>query len=990
MGQRIREFDWSGTPLGPLDSWPQSLRTCVRIMLTSRQPIWIGWGKELIKLYNDPYKAIVGGKHPWALGKPASVVWKEIWMDIGPMLDTVMEKDEGTYVESRLLIMERNGYPEETYYTFSYTPITGDEGGTAGMICFNSDDTGRIQGERQLRTLMQLGSRLTDPKSNQDVINRTLRVLKDNPQDFPFVEFRLVGEEAELFPDCQMAVTHRRPQVIEGMDKRVADMTVGAWEIPPNTGVILPVFHPVTREAYGYLVVGINPYRLPDEKYMGFFSLVSDQIAGSLADLNALAAERERSEALMEIDRAKTIFFSNISHEFRTPLTLLLGPIQDLLNDPEAKEVNRYRMGVAYRNVLRMQKLVNTLLDFSRIEAGRMDARYSRVDIVAFTRELVSSFRSAIEKAGMQLLLSSGPITGEVYVDVDQWEQIMLNLISNALKYTQEGSIAVYIEQVGDELQVRVSDTGVGIPEDQLGRIFDRFHRVESVHGRSQEGTGIGLAMVKELVRMHQGTISVRSQLGRGSTFIIAIPMGRKHLPADKIVEPTIVGLKYAESFVTEAMKWLPDSDDSVVDGGEWGIAEAKVVERVSGGEYVGEVAEEALVDIMTEGGTVLLADDNADMREYVQRLLSRQFVVITAMDGEDAYNKVLEYRPDLLLTDVMMPRLDGFGLLAKIRSHPEVRHMPVIILSARAGEEAKVEGLEAGADDYLIKPFTARELLARVDANIRIARSRSEHARMLEQEVRRQTAALKEMNNSLLRSNDDLQQFAHVASHDLKEPVRKIRTFSNRLLDEYGSMLPVQARLFLTKIEQATLRMVMMIDGVLAYSTLNGSEQAIETIDLNQIIGFVEADLELSIAERKAKIVYSALPELEGAPVLVYQLFYNLINNSLKFARSDTPSVIEVVANILHGPNGEPDGEIVELVIKDNGIGFDQEHTDRIFNTFTRLHARDKYEGTGLGLALCRKIVERHHGSISATGEKDKGATFIIQLPRRQDRKSI
>jgi light-regulated signal transduction histidine kinase (bacteriophytochrome) len=300
------------------------------------------------------------------------------------------------------------------------------------------------------------------------------------------------------------------------------------------------------------------------------------------------------------------------------------------------------------------------------------------------------------------------------------------------------------------------------------------------------------------------------------------------------------------------------------------------------------------------------------------------------------------------------------------------------------------VEGLEAGADDYLIKPFTARELLARVDANIRIARSRSEHARLLEQEVKRQTAALRDINLSLLQSNEDLQQFAHVASHDLKEPVRKIRTFSNRLLEEFGAILPPKARLFLSKIEQSTQRMVMMIDGVLAYSTLNGSEQMIEPIDLNAIIGYVEGDLELTIEEKKATILYEALPQLDGAPVLIYQLFYNLINNSLKFARSDAPPVIEVLANILHGPTEEQDGEIVELVIRDNGIGFGQEHADRIFNTFARLHTRDRYEGTGLGLALCRKIVERHRGSISAAGERGRGATFTIRLPLRQDRKSI
>ncbi|HXO73735.1 MAG TPA: GAF domain-containing sensor histidine kinase, partial [Puia sp.] len=514
MGQRIRDFDWSATPLGPVDTWPQSLRTCIRIMLTSRQPIWIGWGKQLIKFYNDPYQAIVGGKHPWALGQPASVVWKDIWREIGPMLHAVMEKDEGTYRESQLLIMERNGYPEETYYTFSYTPIPGDDGGTAGMICANSDDTEKIIGERQLRTLMQLGKRLTDLQTSQDVIDSTLQTLKDNPHDFPFVQFRMAGEEGSLAEECGLAARNRGPQIVENIGEKVGEMTNGAWEIPPHKGIILPVFQSGKLEAFGFLVIGLNPYRLPDEKYTGFFSLTADQITNSLSDLYALDAERKKAAALREIDRAKTTFFSNISHEFRTPLTLLLGPIEDVLNDPESKDINRYRMGVAYRNVLRMQKLVNTLLDFSRIEAGRTEGQYSRVDIYALTRDLASSFRSAVERAGMQLTVTSGTVTDDVYVDVDQWERIILNLVSNAFKYSQEGSIAVHVEQAGAEVLVRVSDTGVGIPEDQLDMIFDRFHRIESVQGRSQEGTGIGLAMVKELVRLHQGTITVTSTPG--------------------------------------------------------------------------------------------------------------------------------------------------------------------------------------------------------------------------------------------------------------------------------------------------------------------------------------------------------------------------------------------------------------------------------------------------------------------------------------------
>ena len=1033
LGQRIREYDWAATPLGPVESWPQSLRTCVRIMLASRQPIWIGWGVKLIKLYNDPYIAIVGGKHPWALGSPASAVWREIWHEIGPMLRTVMEKDEGTYVESQLLIMERNGYPEETYYTFSYTPIPGDDGGTAGMICANTDDTDRIISQRQLKTLTELGTRLTDSGSYAEAIDRTIRTLEGNAHDFPFVLFYTValggatlthstdlgsaegviediidlagraafvegslagnalaggGLLAETF---RQAMDTREMQVIDGLRKKMGALPRGAWEVSPDRAAILPMYRAGEKEPYGFLVLGINPYRLPDEKFLAFLSLVGDQVATSFADIHVHDVERHRVESLAELDRAKTTFFSNISHEFRTPLTLLLSPLEELLgenrwgdaqpggdgkpgeaamndrpgeagmDDRQYWETMRYRLGVAYRNALRMQKLVNTLLEFSRIEAGRLEGQFRRVDIAQLTADLASSFRSAIEKAGMQLRVGVRPIRGEVYVDVELWERIVLNLVSNAFKYSQQGTISVEVRQEGSEVQVSVTDDGVGIPPDQQERIFDRFHRIENSAGRSQEGTGIGLAIVRELVRLHQGTISVTSAVGVGSTFTVRIPIGTAHLPADRI----LVGVKgdrklsNAEAFVQEAMMWI------------------------------GEEEEKDLVFSPLKH-KVLLADDNADMREYVQRLLSRQFDVITAVDGEDAFAKMLEHRPDLLLSDAMMPRIDGFQLLKLVRQTKELQSTPVILLSARAGEEAKVEGLEAGADDYLVKPFAARELLARVEANIRIARDRSaamkEYAEKLEQAVRRRTQELRTLNHSLERSNEDLQQFAHVASHDLKEPVRKIRVFSGRLLDEYSDLLPAEAQVFLRKIRQATARMYTMIDGVLDYSVINGSEQPVAGVDLNEVIAQVETDLELVIRERNATIRRDVLPRLEGAPVLLYQLFYNLLNNSLKFAKTEDNPLVIIGSKLTEGSGKR----IAEVTITDNGIGFDAGHADRIFETFVRLNSKDRYEGTGLGLSLCKKIVERHHGTIAATGVLNGGATFVIRLPLTQTERHV
>ena len=961
MGQRIREYDWSGTSLGPIDQWPQSLRTCMRIMLTSRQPIWIGWGKELIKLYNDPYIAIVGGKHPRALGQPASVVWREIWFNIGPMLKQVMEKDEGTYSESELLIMERNGYPEETYYTFSYTPIPGDDGGTAGMICFNTDDTERIISERHLQTLTRLGKRLTDPRSNDDIIEKTLATLEENPYDFPFALFyKPEAIDTSPFP-LQATMETRQPQLIENLLDKIGAMPRGAWEIPPDKALILPIATSGTKDPYGFLVVGINPYRLVDEKYLAFFSLVADQMVTSFAGIHALEEERERSEALAEIDRTKTIFFSNISHEFRTPLTLILGPVEDVLNNPDSTRIDKYRMGIAHRNALRMQKLVNTLLEFSRIEAGRLEGRFRPMDICAFTRELASSFRSAIEKAGMQLYTPCDNNIEEVYVDVEMWEMIILNLVSNAFKYSKEGHIEVAVRQMGKEVRVTVTDTGVGIPEDQLEKIFNRFHRISNTQGRSQEGTGIGLAMVKELVKLHKGSITVSSKLGEGSTFTISLPLGKEHLPADRIVSAAqkTVAVRHADAFITEAMKWIPDEEHTI---------------------------HASVKSLPTVKYKVLLADDNADMRDYVSRLLSEYYHVITAVNGEDALEKIIQLKPDLLLSDVMMPKLDGFNLLKKIRSRPDIQNIPVILLSARAGEEARVEGLDTGADDYLVKPFSAKELLARVDGSIKLARSRIAQTEMLELEVKNRTLELSLLNISLQRSNEDLQQFAHVASHDLKEPVRKIRTFGSRLQDEYGELLPDRARLFLDKIHNATERMFSMIDGVLAYSMLNASGQPIEKIDLNETLKNIEFDLEIFIQQKKAIIKKGHLPTIEGAPVLIHQLFYNLLNNSLKFSQAGTPPIIYISGEI----TGTTDEPVAEIGFADNGIGFDQQHAMTIFDTFARLNSKDKYEGTGLGLSLCKKIVERHHGTITAMGTKNRGAVFTIKLPLIQNEKSI
>ena len=781
LAQLMRAFDWAGTPLGDPKTWPQSLKTAVGIMLASRQPIWIGWGPELIYLYNDPYKSIIGGKHPWALGKPTSVVWREIWQDIGPMLSQAMGGDAGTYVEAQLLIMERNGYPEETYYTFSYSPIPADDGTVGGIFCANTDDTQRVIGERQLALLRELAATTGDARSWQQACERSARALATDPRDLPFALIYLIepgGRSAILASTTgidrdhpavapvlsldqpgmwPLAAVHddHKPRVVSQLTSAFgAGFPSGAWQQGPDSAVVLPILASGETGRAGFLIAGLNPFRLFDDNYSGFMNLVAGQIAAAIANAEAYEQERRRAEALAEIDRAKTAFFSNVSHEFRTPLTLMLSPLEEVLAKPEGAVLpeNKALVSVAHRNGVRLLKLVNSLLDFSRIESGRAQASFEAVDLSRLTADVASAFESTMERAGLRLRLDCPPLAEPVYVDRDMWEKIVLNLLSNAFKFTFEGEIAVEVRPGADgrSAEVTVRDTGTGIAPEQLPRLFERFHRVEGARGRSIEGSGIGLALVQELVRLHGGGISVDSEQGKGSRFTITLPFGAEHLPSASVhsnAQPLPTAVR-AQAYLQEAAAWLDgrrDAPDSLAASGPQDI----------GGP---PIAHDGRHDL------VLLADDNRDMRQYVERLLVTAGYRVEAVgDGEAALRAARARPPALVLSDVMMPKLDGFGLLAAMRADDGLKTIPVILLSARAGEEAKVDGLRAGADDYLTKPFSARELMARIETNLHLARTRRQTARLLEEEA--QTLQLLNRVGTAVAAETDLETAVQVVT---------------------------------------------------------------------------------------------------------------------------------------------------------------------------------------------------------------------------------
>jgi PAS domain S-box-containing protein len=748
MGALIRATDWTRTPIGPIESWSATLRMMVSFLLANRFPLLLWWGPEYVSIYNDAYRPILGAKHPRAMGQPVRECWSEIWHVLKPLIDTPYSGGAATWMEDLELEINRHGFVEETHFTVAYSPVPDETAprGIGGVLATVHEITEKIIGERRVMTLRDLSARTPEAKSAEEACAVAAAVLEGHARDVPFALLYLIDSEScaaklagstgvgpeEPISPATIALDTGASAAVWPLEEvtRTGELVVvgdwalrfkavprGPWSDPPRVGVVVPIRSSKVDQFAGFLIAGVSARVRLDDLYCTFFKLIAAQIATSIANARAYEEERRRAEALAEIDRAKTTFFSNISHEFRTPLTLILGSLGELLGKPRDQLARDYHElgAIAQRNSLRLLKLVNTLLDFSRIEAGRAEACYERTDLAPLTAELVSNFQSICEKAGLSLDVDCPPLDAAVYVDRDMWEKIVLNLVSNAFKYTRTGGIRVALRRDGNQVVLAVSDTGIGISKDEIPHLFERFHRVEEAGGRTNEGTGIGLALVQELIKLHQGSIDVTSTIGRGTTFTVRLPLGTDKLPPAQIGSArtqTPISSR-AEAFVSEALRWLPDS------------TEGADVAPVPWPQNPGE-----------ERSRILVADDNADLRDYLRRVLTTRYDVTSVCDGKEALATATQVRPDLVLTDVMMPSLDGFALLKQMRADPSLQHIPVIVLSARAGEEAKIEGLRMGADDYVAKPFNARELLARVSSVLDRAQARRREAEKLHREV--------------------------------------------------------------------------------------------------------------------------------------------------------------------------------------------------------------------------------------------------------------
>jgi signal transduction histidine kinase/chemotaxis response regulator CheB len=733
------EIDWSQTPLESVMLWPDELKLTVRTAIDSPQAMAIWWGPDLIQLYNDRWRVFLGAKHPRALGRPARDTWPEVWNNvIGPIAKGVMTRGEAVGGEDFPLMIDRHGFVEEVFMTFSYSPIRDPKSRVLGVQITAWETTHNVVADRRARSLHGLAMALAGAATRNQACERAADALGNAVADLPFALIYLLdaeGRQATLagaagldggspaapyvisvsvlddsgWPMAAALAASRSGKqswfAVDGLEARFPGIAASAGARSAKRALVIALGTANRSRPLGVLILGLSPHRPEDDGHTTFIDQIVQHLSAGIGDALANELERERLDRLAEIDRTRTEFFSNVSHEFRTPLTLMLAPLDELVRQRRALPAKAAEsVEVASRNARRLLRLVNSLLDFSAIDVRGRPALVP-TDLGQLTTDITAAFRSAIESAGLVFHVYVDPTLPMVPVNAEMWEKIVSNLISNALKFTFTGGISVSLTTLRLHAELEVVDTGVGIPAAELPNIFKRFYRVRTSRARTAEGAGIGLAIVNDLVHRMGGQLSMRSRENSGTGFTIWIPLKSRletTEPGERDARAGVVAASLAE----EALRWIqPDGrpqDDDLV-----------------------ETATAAGPAPRPKNGRLLIADDNADVRDHLRRLLDTQWTVEVAADGAAALALARRQRPDLVLADVMMPGMDGFALLRAIRDDDALRDTPVILVTAYAGEEAAVEGLKAGADDYVAKPFSARELLARVEGQIQLSRTR-------------------------------------------------------------------------------------------------------------------------------------------------------------------------------------------------------------------------------------------------------------------------
>jgi signal transduction histidine kinase len=933
----------------------------VSICLNSNFPICLVWGPEAVQIYNDAYAFICGDKHPKGMGQSFKECWAEMWFSIGKLFDQACQ-GKAAYQDNSRVFLNRYGYLEEGFFTYSYSPIKDAQGKVEGIFHPVIETTVKMLSERRNRLLRDISTLCAKSKRIDDCFNHIFNYLEAHNLDLPFAlayRFGEQGETAHLIyssgieaakhPAAKEIITkdpsrerwplellsdNKNYAVVEDLTAIFPFLICDPYPEPIKKAVMIPIYLASKKHPYALVVLGVSARRPLDEDYLAFYDMFAALVTTAINNANTFEQEQKRIEALAEIDKSKTAFYNNVSHEFRTPLTLMLGPLENLLldNKQELPASIQKNIEIFHGNCIRLLKLVNTLLDFSRLESQKMEPVFEAVDLAEFTLDAASSFMPAVEQAGLKLDLHADTFKKEVYVDKNMWEKIVLNLLSNAFKYTLQGKIALSLKSVGKEIELKVSDTGVGIPEDDLAKVFERFHRVKGSKGRTHEGSGIGLALVSELVKMHGGNIQVASRLNEGSVFTVTIPADLKKTHSDRTKEVLInqnpKDHRYRKAIVEEAVGLIGQDEELDVES----PVKVKAPE------------------------VIYLVEDNADLRSYLSRLLANHYELRSFVNGKEALDAILSHPPDLIISDVMMPIMDGVELIKRVRSYKLTANISIILLSARAGREAVISGIDAGADDYLVKPFSTKELLARIHQQITMLR------------IRRETDRLK----------DD---FLSNMSHELRTPMNAIIGFSELIVSESVGKLNAEQKEYLGDVVKSAKYLLELINQILDITKIESGKLDLrpETINLKALIKEVTSTLLSLIKEKNITLEIKLNKDILTVvldPMRLKQILYNYLSNAIKFTPPKGHILIHLSAE---------SADMFRIDVRNEGSWIRPDDISKLFVKFKQLtsNAELRQKGTGLGLALTKYLAEAQGGKVEVRSSLSEGTTFSAILPR-------
>ena len=678
----------------------------------------------------------------------------------------------------------------------------------------------------------------------------------------------------------------------------------------------------------------------------------AQQIQEANKKLQAANAELEQLYAkVTELDELKTQFFANVSHELRTPLALILGPAEKLLSSSVIAS-EKHDLEVIVRNARILLKHVNDLLDVAKLEAGRMSPDYSEVDFANLLRLVASNFASLAQEKNISFQVTSPKqLAGQA--DADMIQRVILNLLSNAFKFVpNNGAIQISVGKTNGRFKLEVQDNGPGIPSHLRQAVFERFRQVEGGATRKFGGTGLGLAIAKEFVELHNGTIQVTDAPSGGALFVVELPI---RAPAGATVNSSHVS----------------DNLETVTQ---------QVIDELRGSPRKAELPSTSAT--ASKRGLVLVAEDNPDMNRFIVESLSPEFQVATAFDGKDGLVKTVELKPDLILTDIMMPIMSGDQMVGEIRKLPEFSDVPIILLTAKADEQLRLQLLQSGAQDYILKPFTVAEVLARVRNLLTMKRAKQ----ALQKDLASRTSDLEELANEVTLRRTQLQkaistrdEFLSVASHELRTPLSALKLqlqMTERQLRKQADSSPQNftsaIELSLRQVSNLTHLVEQLLDVSrirlermkLDYSKFNFAEEIRKTVaELTPSLAAVQCSVELDLEENI---------EGEWDAHRIDQIVTNLLSNACKYAPGK-PVKISV--------SKDAKGSVV-LTVEDKGPGIVKEMHRRIFERFERGVNSQHVSGLGLGLFITKSLVEAHGGHVRVESEPGMGSKFIVEIP--------